>query len=341
MAEREPHGGTPGSTTAGGVGLVLGGGGTVGTAYHSGVLAALHHDLGWDARSADVVVGTSAGSLIGGLLRVGVPPDDLAAMTVGARALGTPDPIVEAISNRPEFPPFGLRHLLRRPRILGPSAVAGLVALSVRHGRAGLSSLAMLLPDGSESLSPHLGFFESVLGCPWPADPLLVCAARTRDCRRTVFGQGGKDAPLADAVAASCAVPGYFSDVRIGRHTYVDGGVISASNADVLKRHDLSLAIVVSPMTSDAGGRGMAASMRRLCRRALDREIATLEQRGIHTVVIQPGADVLEHVTTDFMSDEALVEIVRAAFLETGQQVLRDERLALLGQDTGSPRTAA
>jgi len=47
------------------VGLVLGAGGTVGAAYHAGALTALQHDLGWDARDAAVVVGTSAGSIVG------------------------------------------------------------------------------------------------------------------------------------------------------------------------------------------------------------------------------------------------------------------------------------
>ena len=53
-------------------------------AFHAGVLLALHHDLGWDARDADVIVGTSAGSIVGALLRVGVTPEDLAAWATDA-----------------------------------------------------------------------------------------------------------------------------------------------------------------------------------------------------------------------------------------------------------------
>ena len=66
------------------VGLVLGAGGIVGQAYHAGVLAALEVDLGWDARSADVIVGTSAGSVMGTALRMGLAATDLAAWAVGA-----------------------------------------------------------------------------------------------------------------------------------------------------------------------------------------------------------------------------------------------------------------
>ena len=55
------------------VGLVLGAGGLVGQANHAGALAALEHDLGWDPRTAEIVVGSSAGSLTGTALRLGVP----------------------------------------------------------------------------------------------------------------------------------------------------------------------------------------------------------------------------------------------------------------------------
>src|SRR5205085_3550651 len=61
------------------IGLVLGAGGAVGHAFHSGVLAALSDVTGWDARDADVIVGTSAGSVVGALLRAGLSGTDLAA----------------------------------------------------------------------------------------------------------------------------------------------------------------------------------------------------------------------------------------------------------------------
>ena len=72
---------TPGTTN---IGLVLGAGGVAGGAWHAGVLAAIAEETGWDARSAAVVVGTSAGSITGAALRSGVAPRDLHAMAVGA-----------------------------------------------------------------------------------------------------------------------------------------------------------------------------------------------------------------------------------------------------------------
>src|SRR3954470_7649243 len=64
------------------VGLVLGAGGPVVHAFHSGVLAALA-EAGWDARDAAVIVGTSIGALTGALLRAGVAPADLYARVIG------------------------------------------------------------------------------------------------------------------------------------------------------------------------------------------------------------------------------------------------------------------
>jgi NTE family protein len=293
-------------------------------AYHAGVLAALQHDLGWDAREADVVVGTSAGSLVGALLRIGVPPTDLAALTVGSPALEADRRVQDAVTNRPSCPPIDPRQFLRLPRLPGPRAVAGLTRLWWARGPSFLGSLGVLLPDGSQQLAPHLGFIDEVFGDRWPEDTLLLCAARRSDCHRTVFGQGGTEAGLSQAIAASCAVPGYFAGVRIGDGTYVDGGVISPTNADVLRRHDLDLAIVVSPMTGGGWWPTLPNAIRQLCRRSLELEVRTLRRHHVPTVVIEPGRDVLSHMTADFMADSAVREIVREAFMDTGSQILRD-----------------
>src|SRR4051794_41871066 len=83
------------------VGLVLGGGGVVGQAYHSGVLAVLEHDFGFDARKADMIVGTSAGSITGTLLRFGVSAEDLAAWTVKAPLSGDDDVLRHIAATEP------------------------------------------------------------------------------------------------------------------------------------------------------------------------------------------------------------------------------------------------
>src|SRR5262245_15911565 len=66
------------------IGLVLGAGAVGGHAFHGGVLAGLEDAVGWDARGADVVVGTSAGAVVGALLRAGFRGSDIAARAVDA-----------------------------------------------------------------------------------------------------------------------------------------------------------------------------------------------------------------------------------------------------------------
>jgi NTE family protein len=65
------------------IGLVLGAGGIVGQAYHAGVLHALETELGWDARTASVIAGSSAGAVTGTSLRMGIAGSDLAAIAAG------------------------------------------------------------------------------------------------------------------------------------------------------------------------------------------------------------------------------------------------------------------
>ena len=312
------------------VGLVLGGGGAVGAAYHAGALAALEHDLGWDARQADVIVGTSAGSLVGAFLRLGVPPTDLAALTVGATAQSAGDAVATWILDRPSFAPISVGHILRAPRRPSPSMLLGLAKLTARQRARPVGALSMFLPDGRERLAPHLELLDRMPQMASVDQALLVCAVRRRNWRRTVFDARDPSVPLSAAVAASCAVPGYFADVAINGETYVDGGAISPTNADVLRRHDLDLAIVVSPMTGAAHWPSLSHLVRQLCRRTLDQELRSLHRHGIPTVVIEPGAEVTRHMTVDFMSEAASTDIVRSAFFGTGAQIASSATLRRL-----------
>jgi NTE family protein len=320
------------------VGLVLGGGGVIGLAYHAAALAAMEVDLGWDPRRADIIVGTSAGSLIGGLLRTGVPATDLAATTVGAEALDSPPGAAEALRERPEFPPVRLGAFLRRPRM--PSRTL-LAAWARRPWRVDpFRALVSVLPDGSLDLAEHATAIDSVLGDPWPRDDLWVCAVRQTDLELVVFGLDTRPS-LARAVCASCAVPGYFQPVRIDGRTYVDGGVRSASNADVLRRSEVDLVVIVSPMSGrDLKGVGMATLVRRRVRRQVELERERLRQAGIPSVLIEPGPEVIQALGNDFMRGDNVDEIVGTAFLDTGAQLWTPEHRPLLAGLNGRIRPA-
>src|SRR5438105_12763700 len=124
--------------------LVLGAGGVLGQAFHVGVLDALA-DAGWDARDAAVVLGTSAGSQIGALLRAGVGAADLAASVAGeslsADGAGLLAPVRAAAGiPRPTAPGRGL------PGLGAPRLLARLVT-SPRQARPGLV-MAAVVPEG-------------------------------------------------------------------------------------------------------------------------------------------------------------------------------------------------
>lgn len=302
------------------VGLVLGAGGVTGLAYHAAALAALEHDLGWDPRSAEIITGTSAGSVVGAFLRRGIPAGDLSAIAVGDEPTHSPDGVVRALRDRREFPPVRLHTFVARPpRLPSRAIVAAWLRRPWRVDPVG--AIASVIPDGTLDLIEHTAALDELLGSRWPDDSLWLCTVRQHDLRRVVIGRD-LAAPLSPAVAASCAIPGYFRPVRIGGDTYVDGGVRSPTNADILRRSPLDLAIVVSPMSGRRLGRvGASALVRRHAGSRLAGERKRLAAAGIPSLVIEPGPDVIDVLGTDFMSDaraDAIVEVARA---DTAEQL--------------------
>ena len=273
------------------IGLALAAGGSVGVAYHGAVLAALEAETGWDPRSADIVVGTSAGSVTAAVLRAGVPAADLARISEdeelseeGARLSATGRP------HRPR--PSPLHALSFRP-VADPCAVID----GLTHpGRARLRSMLIAaLPAGGIPTEAISSGIDAVYGGRWADRPMWLCSWDLRAGRREVFGRPG--APVASvgaAVAASSAIPAYFRPVTIGGRRYVDGGVHSMINLDLVADADLDLVIAVSPLSSAT--RWPAPSpmslMRQPLRAQLRAEVEQLRATGVPIVAVQPGRSV-------------------------------------------------
>ena len=68
--------------------MVLGGGGIAGVAWEAGIVIGLRW-AGVDLSSADVIVGTSAGSIVGSRVAFGTDLQALAAMTPSPHAIVT------------------------------------------------------------------------------------------------------------------------------------------------------------------------------------------------------------------------------------------------------------
>lgn len=314
------------------IGVVLGAGGVVGQAYHAGVLAVLEHDHGFDARAADVLVGTSAGSITATLLRLGVSAADLAAWTVRA-PLSEDRPLHRRMATTvlPELAPFRPLSLLRRPpRPPGPAMIRAAVLRPLRFRP--LAAALALVAAGRHDIVAQLGALREVEQASWPQDPLWICAVRRQDGRRVIFGRpGAPAAPVHLAAAASCAVPGYFAPVRIGDRTYVDGGVHSPTNAATLRAEHLDLVVVISPMSGPPGPLpDLYAASRRHSARLLRREVRALEAAGTRTLVFSPGPAEQRVMGNDMMSRRRINEVIQRSFLDAGAYAARPEVRSVL-----------
>lgn len=273
------------------IGLVLGAGGVTGGAFHAGVLAALADVVGWDARTAEVIVGTSAGSLTGAVLRGGLPPADLAARAEGRPLSAEGRRAAAKLAPPPQGFPLRPGRRVARGRSSAPQALARMAMRpwDVRPA----SVLAALLPPGKVSTAMITGGIEPLFGSRWPADDLWIAAVRLSDGRRVVFGRDATTS-VGQAVAASCAIPSYFEPVTIDGERYVDGGVHSPTNADLVRDLRLDLVVVSSPMSIAGRPRPRAAAdwaVRQWCRTQLDAEAAGLRRRGTPVLAFQPTAD--------------------------------------------------
>jgi NTE family protein len=304
------------------VGLVLGGGGVVGGAFHAGVLAALEELAGWDARRATHVVGTSAGSLTAAFLRAGFPPHDLAARARGATLSSDGARVLEGMGPVPQTPAFGLGGSRRRSLTTPALDWASLRPWKVRPGAVA----AAMLPPGKTPSDPIRKFIDPSFAGEWPSEPLWICSVSLSTAKRVVFGRS--DAPSASvgqAVASSCAIPGFFAPVPIAGDEYVDGGAHSPTNLDVLRRESLDLVIVSSPMS--AAGRSWRLSpdlaVRQWCRNRLASEVATLRRRGIPVVTFQPTIADQEAMGLNAMDPKRRAEVVLQTFESARQRLER------------------
>lgn len=308
--------------------VVLGAGGYVGQAFHVGVLCALYDAVGFDARSADVVVGTSAGSLVAAAVAGGLSPHDLRAELTGealslegtalrARHVALPVAPVTlppAPSRRRPLAPTALAAAARRPWAVRPAAV-----------------VSGLLPAGRMSTEPVARSVRGLYGDGWPDRDLRICAVRARDSRRVVFGTAG--APATDvgtAVAASCAIPAYFTPVWIDGAAYVDGGVHSPSNADVVAADRPELVLIVSPMSFSRAGRRppLDVAIRLAVRRYLAAEVARLRRGGCAVVVVQPGPEDLQAMGANPMRGSGVDRVIDSATTSVQRRLAAQPALA-------------
>ncbi|MEZ5184433.1 MAG: patatin-like phospholipase family protein [Candidatus Nanopelagicales bacterium] len=274
------------------IGLALGGGGLTGTAFHAGVLTALADHF--DAREADVIVGTSAGSTAAALMRSGFPPRDYVARVAGLPMSAEGEAILGSMPPLSDPGPPA-----RRRRAPASADLARAVARRPWRYRPGVA-LSALLPAGTRPVDPGARRLRALFDG-WPEKPTWIVAVDLRTGRRVAFGRDAH-ADVGDAVAASCAVPGYFEPVAIGGRDYVDGGAYSMLSLDLLADQDLDVVIVSAPLsTSDWLAADPGNAPRAAMRAQLEREARKVRASGTRIVAVQPDAALRRIMGTNSM----------------------------------------
>jgi NTE family protein len=305
-------------------GLVLGAGGFLGAAWMVGALASLQRGTGWDARDADLILGTSAGSVLAALLRAGISVDELYDAHQGEPVSG--EPVAAELAELPDSPPGPRVDLTDEPCWPGlPRFGLGSLPLAVRAACNPLrfppsAVCAALLPQGRRELT-RIGRLveETRTSDGWPDRTWLV-AMNYHTGARVPFGRAGSpSAPIAQAVMASCAVPAWYAPVRIGSTPYVDGGVCSACNADLLASAELDEVYVLAPMASlqPDHPHGPLEWLERIWRRAVTRrlhhEVSLLRAGGAQVTVLAPNTTDLAVMGANMMNAARQVAVMRAA----------------------------
>jgi NTE family protein len=322
------------------VGLVLGAGGVMGGAWLTGGLEAIATETGWDPMSADRIVGTSAGSMIGALLASGVPPWFMVAHSAGRSFEGLVDREGRPAATADRAAGATFRYAGGAPP-LGPGSwklIFNSMRAPNRHRTTAV--LGGWLPRGFISTEPLKDTVRRVVPEGWTDHPSFwAVACDYADGHRVAFGR--EDAPpaaLADAVAASCAIPGFYKPVEIGGRRYVDGGLWSTSNLDILRNAELDLVICLNPTSSlhppfawNPAER-VASVFRTASGRRLGSERKKLVAAGTEVVLIQPVGDDHAVMGPNLMSSRNRNPVIQTAIRTVREQLRRPGVRELLAE---------
>ena len=327
----------PDRARRGGTGLVLGAGGVLGAAWMTGALAGLADRLPCAAADVDLIVGTSAGSVLAAALRCRAPFEEMVAWQRG-QATGLLRESAALAAHDGPLPPLPRWRFGSVPlawaALITPYRVPPWVAASawLPHGRgqhAALRSLVTGLQVASGGPSSS-----------WWADGRTWIAAVDYDSgQRVLFGrEGAPRASLPDAVVASCSIPGWYEPAVIGGRRYVDGGVRSMTSLDVLAGTDVQDIYVLAPMASTEPDHPlrphlqMERRLRQVLTVVLVRQAKALAARGKRVTVLTPGPRDLAAMGINLMDPRRRQTVLELSYRTSAE--------ALAALDRAAPRAA-
>jgi NTE family protein len=292
---------------------VLGAGGVLGAAWMTGALVRLQERLPGPVAEVDLMVGTSAGSVLAAALRCRASLAEITAWQHGnvtgklsesAALAAREGPLPPLPYPRPGSLPLAYAALtLQVPPWVGVSGW-------LPHGRGQHTALRSLVGELHERYQreghpnerhqherhPHGSGAGLTAATPWVDGRTWIAAMDYDTGRRVLFGQAGAPpATLTDAVVASCSIPGWYTPAVIGGRRYVDGGIRSATSLGVLRGADVDEVYVLAPMASTEPDHPLRPDLRierrlrHLLTRALVRQARMLSAEGKHVTVLTPG----------------------------------------------------
>ena len=205
----------------------------------------------------------------------------------------------------------------------------------IRNGRP-TKLLSGLVPEGGVSSSSIAARVRQIHPEFWPETPTWITAVELASGDRTVFGRSDDRIHLSAAVQASSSIPGYFSPVSLGGRQFVDGGIHSASNADLVAGLFFDLVIISSTLSVE-GRESPLAKARDLNRawhnRVLGEEVERVRAAGSEVLVLQPTEEDLEVGGGDNMDRARVRDYARQVRSSVRAQLSRpgsEAQLALL-----------
>jgi NTE family protein len=270
---------------------------------------------------ADLVVGTSAGSVVAAYVRSGWSTAALWEIVVSSDLPPTPESGAELEGLPPLF-----RAAFRTPLDVVRRGLGSAYVVSRTTFRAPLPALPAPLrrafPGGIFLMAEGRRRFESELPAEWPDRPTWLCAVDIVSGRRIVLGRRRPPRlTLPEAVMASCAIPGAYPPVRYGRRELIDGGAHSTTNLDLAGRDGCDVIVGVVPMAyreDDPPGLLVRAT-RRLAHSALAREVAGARRRGAEVILVRPSAAEASEHGVNLMRSGDLAGVARAAYESTAR----------------------